>query len=129
MTPGSGDRTPPTHDVAFEALLGREPIFQREPVGSGRDAFERITAPDFWLVDASGVALVRDDVIDALVARQADPQESTWHVEAFAVRQLGVITWLATYVLVQDELTTRQSTIWTYVGGDWIAIYHQGTLA
>lgn len=127
MADAPGDKAPPAHDDALRALLAREPIFHHEQPGAGRDAFLRITAPDFWQVEPSGEAFTRDEIVEALVEHYAAPRDDPWDIEGFAVRQLGVITWLATYVLHTGEATSRRSTVWTHVAGDWIAIYHQGT--
>lgn len=115
-----------------EALRAREPLFHREPAGSGRDHFTAMIMPDYWEVGASGERYDRDFVLDVLEERRVDPQPDPWRVEDFAVRHLDGASWLATYVLWQGQRRTRRSTVWLHVDdgpGRWVAAYHQGTLA
>ncbi len=118
---------PLTHDEVFDALLALEPIFHHEAVGATRETFERMTTPDFWAVGVTGEVHQREAVIADLVERWSAQHDDPWDLDDFAVRQLGIITWLATYELTQGDQMSRRSTIWTHVGGDWIAVYHQGT--
>lgn len=45
-----------TDDVAavLSELVDREPLFHRTELGTSREVFEAMTAPDFWEVGASG---------------------------------------------------------------------------
>ena len=128
MTPAPSDgRSTLDHRAVTEALHAREPLFHHERVGAGRDVFASLMTSDFWEVGASGQIYDRDTVIEHLVARYAAPHDDPWSIDDFAVRQLGVITWLATYELTQGSRMTRRATVWTHIGGDWLAVYHQGT--
>jgi hypothetical protein len=112
-----------------EQLIGREPLFHHEPLGSSRDHFARLMVDDYWEVGASGAVYDRAFVLDTLVERHRAPHSDPWRIEDFELRELGDAAWLATYELHQDERVTRRSTIWTNASGQWKAVYHQGTLA
>jgi hypothetical protein len=43
----------PLEDI-LQQMRSREPIFHRSELGTTRADFERMTAPDFWEVGASG---------------------------------------------------------------------------
>jgi hypothetical protein len=109
-------------DVRTE-LRALEPIFHRPELG--RD-YERMTAPDFWEVGASGRRYGRAEVLDTLARR---PEAACdWPVGDFACRPLGASVYLVTYTLAQGERVTRRATLWERAAGGWRAIYHQGTL-
>lgn len=115
-------------DVAAE-LRELEPIFHRSPDGSPRAVFERMTAPDYWEVGASGRVYDRDFVLATIAERYARRvPDGGLTVTDFAARPLGGDSWLVTYALDQDGRTSRRSTIWTDTGEGWLAVYHQGTL-
>jgi hypothetical protein len=111
----------------LEELRAREPIFHQPELGTTRADFERMTTTDFWEVGASGRRYTREHVLDGLDARAAD-DAGDWVVSDFACRELGRQTYLATYTLAQGERVTRRATLWEWTGGDWRAIYHQGTI-
>jgi hypothetical protein len=114
--------------TVFDELLAREPLFHREPDSAGRHVFERMTAPDYWEVGASGRVYDREFIIETLVKRHSGPQDDEWVVEDFAVRQLSAEAWLATYELHQGQRRSRRSTVWARTDSGWVALYHQGTL-
>lgn len=116
-----------TESEATEALRAREPIFHRPELGTSRAHFERMTDIHFWEVGASGRVYDRDFVLDNLERRYSSPQEDIWQVTGFRCRALGGSVFLATYLLSQGSRRSRRATLWRYAG-DWIALYHQGTL-
>lgn len=109
-------------------LIGREPLFHREEHGLTRAGIERMTAPEFWEVSASGRRYSRAYVLDVLEARYAEPHAETWHVGGYRTQQLAPDLYLFTYTLKQGERVTRRTTIWTRASGDWQIVYHQGTV-
>jgi hypothetical protein len=112
-------------------LRDREPIFHRSPVGTMRDQFKAMIADDYWEVGASGTVYGRDEVLDVLERRYADPGYDPMaglEVSDFACRDASGGTWLVTYGLRQEERLTRRLTVWRHAGGRWIALYHQGTV-
>src|SRR5688500_8911831 len=42
------------HVAVLEELMQREPLFHRPEFGTARQDFERMAAPEFWEVSASG---------------------------------------------------------------------------
>ena len=115
---------------ALEQLTAREPIFHVPELGQRREDLERLTAPDYWEVGASGRIYSRAYVIDMLLERYASGlPEQELAASDFACRQLGPDCWLLTYNLLQDGVRrTRRATVWEHVGGDWRIVYHQGTV-
>ena len=117
-------------DAATE-LRDLEPIFHRSPPGTTRAQFAKMVADDYWEVGASGTVYRRDEVLDVLERRYADPAydpEAGLEVSGFACRAAGDGTWLVTYGLRQDARLTRRLTVWRREAGAWIALYHQGTV-
>jgi hypothetical protein len=106
----------------LDELRQLEPLFH-----TGHDA-ERIAAPTFWEVGASGRRYTRQYVLDVLSERAAGPMDHDWRAEDFLVAPAGADHYLLTYTLHQPERVTRRLTVWRRSGGQWQAIYHQGTI-
>lgn len=120
-----------TPDAARRHLLALEPLTHRLPPGADRAAVDALIAPAYWEVGASGAVYRRDYVIEVVTQRYAtgvDPDDNAWVVDDFAVRQLADGVWLATYLLLQGERSSRRSTLWERTPDGWRALYHQGTL-
>lgn len=115
------------HPVLAE-LMAREPIFHRPERGTSRADFERMTSDDFWEVGASGRRYSRSHVLDVLEQRHACPVVDEWQTRDFHCRHLSEQDYLLTYTLHQGKRITRRSTIWRRVPGDWVIVFHQGTL-
>ena len=112
-------------------LREREPIFHRSPPGTTRAEFAATVADDYREVGASGSVYGRDEVLDTIEGRYADPGYDPMAglvVSDFACRAAGDRTWLVTYRLRQDARLTRRLTVWRLEDGRWIALYHQGTV-
>lgn len=114
--------TPPELLHVLAELREREPLFH-----TGHAA-EQIAAPTFWEVGASGRRYSRDHVLDVLRARAADPAPEDLHADDFHVAPAGPDHYLLTYTLRQGDRVTRRLTVWRRSGGQWQAIYHQGTI-
>jgi hypothetical protein len=112
-------------------LRAREPIFHRSPAGTTRTEFAATISDDYWEVGASGTVYGREEVLDVLERRYADPGYDPMaglELSDFACRDAGAGTWLVTYRLRQDARLTRRVTVWRREDGRWIALYHQGTV-
>jgi hypothetical protein len=114
--------TPAELAAVLDELRALEPLFH-----TGHDA-ERIAAPTFWEVGASGNRYSRDYVLAVLRDRAAEPAPADWHAQDFHVAPAGTDHYLLTYTLHQAERVTRRLTVWRRTGGQWQAIYHQGTV-
>jgi hypothetical protein len=112
-----------------DELEKREPLFHRAEFGTTRQDFERMMAPEFWEVGASGRRYGREFVLEALEERFTSQQHDVWNIEGFHCAQLATDLYLATYTLHQDLRVTRRSTIWRRTADGWQAVYHQGTPA
>ena len=114
-----------------DTLRGREPIFHRPEHGTTRADFAAMTVPDYWEVGASGAVYDRQTLLDELERRFADPAYDPMQgleLTEFAVREAGPNVWLATYALRQGDRHSRRVSVWRWSGGDWILVYHQGTV-
>src|SRR5471032_1675428 len=119
------DHVLPTYPGLTEVL---DELRQLEPLfHTGHDA-ERIAAPTFWEVGASGRRYSRQYILDVLRQRAASPMPENWYAEDFHLFPAGVDHYLLTYTLRQPERVTRRLTVWQRSGGQWQAIYHQGTI-
>jgi hypothetical protein len=116
-------------EAALAELVDREPLFHRTELGTSREVFETMTAPDFWEVGASGAVYDREAVWATLEERYAADEPDDWETSAFGVRRLGPDVFLLTYVLHQGDRVTRRATLWERAVTGWRVLYHQGTLA
>lgn len=117
----------------LEELKKREPIFHRPELGTTRADFEKMTVEDYWEIGASGNRYEREECIETVVTRYQDPdykKNDFWETKDFECRQLSDDTYLLTYLLIQgkEKRITRRSTIWKNHAGQWIILYHQGTV-
>lgn len=110
-----------------EELIQREPIFHRPEHGTTRQAFESMTAEEFWETGASGRRYCRAFVIEAVVERYSAPHEDQWDVGDFYCQMLSADHYLLTYTLRQGSRVTRRATLWRRLQDRWVAVYHQGT--
>jgi hypothetical protein len=120
--------TAPEHLAVREELMKREPLFHRPEFGTKRSDFERMTAPTFWEVGASGRRFSRQFVLDTLEGRYDSPTEEVWEVADFHCLEIATDNYLATYTLMQGGRVTRRATIWRRTGDGWKILYHQGTI-
>lgn len=109
-------------------LVAREPIFHRPEHGTTREAFEAMTAEEFWEVGASGRRYDREHVLDMLEQRCSAPHENKWETEGFYCQRVAPDNYLLTYTLRQAERVTRRSTLWRKTPHGWVIVYHQGTV-
>jgi hypothetical protein len=115
--------------AVFEDLRRREPIFHTPEFGTTLADFERVTAPEYWEVGASGRRYSRDFILRAL--EQNPPVDATsagWQCSDFGLRRLGAETYLLTYTLRQADRLSRRATVWQSNSEGWRILYHQGTL-
>lgn len=120
--------TAPEHMSVRDELMRREPLFHRPEFGTARSDFERMTAPTFWEVGASGRRFSREFVLDTLEARYANATEDVWEVGDFHCTEIAANNYLATYTLIQGNRVTRRATIWRRTVDGWQILYHQGTV-
>ena len=122
--------TNPALAGVLRELSGREPIFHRPEWGTARADFERMTAPDFWEIGASGRRYSREYVLDTLEKRyERRAHVDVWETSDFQCRELARDLYHLTYTLLQDGARkTRRSTLWRRTPQGWQALFHQGTI-
>jgi hypothetical protein len=119
--------TAPADRAVLEELRRREPIFHR-PEFLGAKELERMVAPQFWEVGASGRRYSRAYVLDRVAARGRGAIHDEWRTRDFHVRALGADLYHLTYTLEQGERLTRRSSLWQRHEGAWRILFHQGTV-
>jgi hypothetical protein len=114
----------------LEELKRREPIFHQPEFGSSRSALEKMTAPDFWEIGASGRRYSRRHVLDVVEARfkSHSVAERGWHTSEFQCREIASNVYVLTYTLLQAERRTRRTTLWKRTASGWQILFHQGTV-
>ena len=122
-----------TQSPELEGVLAElsrlEPIFHWAPSEMSRASLERMTAPDFWEVGASGRRFAREFVFDVLEQRRSAPQSNVFEITDLHCRKLAGEVYLLTHTLLQDNVRlTRRSTIWQKTAEGWQIVYHQGTV-
>jgi hypothetical protein len=114
----------------LEELRAREPIFHHPEFGTTRVDFDKLMAPDFWEVGASGRRYSRESILNELERRYSGNYvEGKLIATDFHCRKLADEVYLLTYKLLQDDRKTHRATIWQRSGEEWKIIYHQGTIA
>jgi hypothetical protein len=119
--------TPPQEMAVLGELLRREPLFHRPEFGLQRSDFERMAAPGFWEIGASGRCYSRQFVIDTLVWRYQQQDTQQWEIHNPCCMKVADDNYLMVYTLVQGQRVTRRSTIWRRSLGEWQVVFHQGT--
>ncbi len=121
--------TAPALKPILAELSAQEPIFHRPAFATTLGDFDRMMAPDYWEVGASGRRYNRAFILQMLADNPpVDAETARWRASGFAVRQLGPDTYLLTYSLRQAERLTRRSTLWQKNPAGWTVLYHQGTV-
>jgi hypothetical protein len=113
----------------LDELRRREPIFHTAAFGTTVAEFERMMAPDYWEIGASGRRYSRDFILGYLERfPPVDAETEGWVCSDFGLGSLGPQTYLLTYTLDQAGRVTRRATIWQRSDVEWRVLYHQGTL-
>lgn len=121
-----------TGEAAHVALAAREPLFHRAEFGTTRQDFDRMMAPDFREVGASGRIYSRAFILDTLEKRHQAPtqaQAERLDVTDFGCQQVAADLFLATYTLDQSGRISRRASLWRRTPAGWQVVYHQGTIA
>jgi hypothetical protein len=112
----------------LEDLRRREPLFHTPEFGTTNADFERVMAPDYWEVGASGRRYSRDFILQWMSDAPPIAAAAGWQSYGHALRRLAPDTYLLTYTLRQAERLTRRATIWQSTADDWHILYHQDTI-
>ena len=114
----------------LDELRAREPIFHTQEFGMVAAERERVMAPDYWEVGASGRRYDREFILRTPEQTEpVDASEAGWACSEFGLRQMGPETYLLTYTMDQSGRITRCATVWQRRGGEWRILFHQGTMA
>jgi hypothetical protein len=109
-------------------LMRLEPLFHAAAGDATPQRFEELVDSEFWEVGASGRRYSREFALSVVSSRQRDPAEDHWKTSGFRVFEVAADNYLLTYTLEQPDRITRRATLWRRVGGNWKAVYHQGTV-
>jgi hypothetical protein len=116
------------HMAVMRELMQREPLFHRKEFGTTRKDFEKMLAPAFWEVGASGRRYSRKFVLDVLEERYQKPTEAVWEIGDFHCFEIATDNYMVSYTLIQGQRVTRRTTIWRRTDGSWQILFHQGTI-
>lgn len=127
----NAEPTPAPQDTQLAPLLLElrqlEPLIYAANDGHERAHFERLLAPDFWEVGASGKRYDRSFVLDVLQDRHRKPTQETWQTSDFRLQEIAAHHYLLTYTLHQPTRMSRRATLWRRIDTGWHMVYHQGT--
>ena len=113
----------------FEDLRSREPIFHRVSFGTSLEDFERMMAPDYFEIGASGRRYDREFILRHLAQNPPiDADVAGWVCSEFGLKQLCLDTFLLTYRLDQCGRVSQRATIWQSTLTGWQIVFHQGTI-
>lgn len=121
-------RTPEALQPVLAELQALEPIFHAAHADATPEQFERLVAPDFWEVGASGQRYSRAFALQVLTERPSPPDEAAWHTSDWHLALAGLDHYLLTYTLHQPGRVTRRLSVWHRAAMGWQVIYHQGTV-
>ena len=117
-------------DDILDELKKREPIFHHpDQFGRRKEDILNMMCDNFWEVGASGNVYTRDDVVETLLQRYANPHyQDIWRTEDFKCAYISDNHYLITYVLFQENRMKRRTTLWRFEDKCWKILYHQGTV-
>ena len=116
-------------EAVLRELRAREPIFHTAAFGLTAAERERVVAPEYWEVGASGRRYSREFILRTLEEKPpVDAAGAGWECFDFGLRRMGPETYLLTYTLDQAGRITRRVTIWEKAVDGWRILYHQGTV-
>ena len=125
----SAPATDPELLPILDELAAQEPIFHRPAHAGTMQDFDRLMAPDYWEIGASGKRYTRAFILHTLADNPpVDAATANWQASDFHLRRVSPDTYLLTYTLDQVGRLTRRATIWRSTSGGWQILYHQGTL-
>ena len=125
----SAPATDPELLPILDELAAQEPIFHRPAHAATMQDFDRLMAPDYWEIGASGKRYTRAFILHTLADNPpVDAATANWQASDFHLRRVSPDTYLLTYTLDQVGRLTRRATIWRSTSGGWQILYHQGTL-
>lgn len=125
MTPNL--KTPEALQPILQMLKKLEPLVYAANDGHKREYFEKLLAPEFWEIAASGQRYSRAYVLDALAERQQNPFEQDWKAEDYYLQQLAADLYLMTYTLHQPTRVSQRTSLWKRNDDHWQFVYHQGS--
>ena len=111
-----------------EELKLLEPVFHTQATGPEKHKYEKVIAPEFWEIGASGKRYDRELALKTLAEREAAGIFELLSTEDFDCTFLGCDCFLVRYLLRQGERVTRRASIWKRTNVGWQIIYHQGTI-
>jgi hypothetical protein len=111
----------------LDELRRLEDLYHAACADATPEQFDRLVAPDFWEIGASGRRYSRAFARQVLAQRPAQPDPAMWQTDEYHLQAVGAGMWLLTFRLTQPGRTTRRMTLWRQEGDGWVAVFHQGT--
>jgi len=119
---------PPELLPILQKLKPLEPLIYAANAGKDSAYFDRLLAPEFWEIGASGRRYDREYVLSELEKRKKHPRDEVWHTDGYYVQALSGTHYLITYTLHQPTRITKRASVWRQEGERWLFVYHQGTI-
>jgi hypothetical protein len=120
--------TPADLQAVLAELQALEPVFHAAHADATPAQFERLVAPQFWEVGASGNRYSRAFALQVLTQREAPPEAHAWQTADWHLAPAGADHYLLTYTLMQPGRITRRLSVWHRTVDGWQVVYHQGTV-
>jgi len=120
--------TPSALQVPLQTLAVLERLYHAAYPAASLEDFDRLVAPDFWEIGASGRHYSRAFARQALATRPETPEATHWQDRDHVLSPLGPDLFMLTYTLEQPGRRTRRMSLWRAIDAQWLVIFHQGTV-
>jgi hypothetical protein len=120
--------TDPSLRNILDELISLEPLFHRPEKTSTLQDFEKMMAPSFWEIGASGRRYGRDYVLKVLEERLSRQDKDDWITSDYHCSRIAGDHYLLAYTLRQRDRITRRTSIWRRDKSNWQIVFHQGTI-
>lgn len=112
---------------ALAKLVALEPRYHAAAPDATPQWFDRLVAPDFWEIGASGRRYSRAFSRKVLIERERMPKPEDWDACNYHLDEPAPGFYLLTYTLQQPGRATLRSTLWRKDAEGFKALFHQGT--
>lgn len=119
--------TPATLQTHLATLTQIERHYHGAHAEASAERFDRLVAPEFWEIGASGRHYSRAFARSVLSGRTSPPDPSHWQDGGHLLSQVAADLFLLTYTLTQPGRTTRRMSLWRLGPDGWQVVFHQGT--
>lgn len=120
--------TPSALAPTLDTLAQLERLYHAAHPEATLEHFDRLVAPGFWEIGASGRNYSRAFARSVLAARDGIPAPERWQDGDHALTPVAPDVFLLAYTLREPGRTTRRTALWQQSAGLWQVLFHQGTV-